>query len=78
MDNVIEHFWSADRLRLVIIFIAGLLIGGYVTNQYVDPYLGSSSSVDYNALIEINTSLDERNEQLFGCLEKNQIDPQTC
>lgn len=79
MEQVLTaHFWSSDRILLAVIFLIGIAIGGLLTNQYVDPYLNSSKNADYNVLVQQNLRLDMRNDLLFSCLQKNNINPENC
>ena len=78
MQEALTHFWTPDRVLLIIIFAIGIIAGAYITNQYVDPYLNASTFSDYNSTMQLNTRLSERNDQLFSCLELNGINPDSC
>jgi len=73
-----EGVFTNERKILLIVFIAGIIIGGLIVNQFVDPFLNSGQLSDANATIELNNRLDSRNDELFQCLVDNGIDPDTC
>lgn len=77
-EGLSRHFWSSDRILVAIVFIIGLAIGAIATNQLIDPYLNSGKSADYNAMSDLVTRLNERNDQLFQCLQDNGIDAKSC
>ena len=72
------HFWTAERIILLIIFIAGLLIGGVVTHQFIDSADLSKQAGDYNSLIEVNTAMDQRIDALSTCLINQGMNPSEC
>ncbi len=76
-EHIASRFWNPGRIMLAGLFILGLVIGGYVTNQYVDPYLNGAQGKDINSLLTQNARLDSRNDMLYSCLVKN-ITPESC
>lgn len=78
MAQTIDTFWTPDRILLALVFVAGLLIGGFVTNNYIGPYLNGSAVADQNSLLELNARLDSRNDQLYNCLVQNNIKVEAC
>ena len=73
-----QKFWNGEKILLALVFLAGLIIGAALANQVIDPMLFSGKSSDSNTLIELNERLDARNDQLFNCLVKNEIEPSSC
>lgn len=69
-------FWSLQRIAFAAVFVAGLLIGAYITNQFIEPSLGLSANAQ--DLQKINTQLDSLNDKYYKCMQTFQIDPQTC
>ena len=77
-DDERARFWSKERIIFVLIFVAGLIIGGALTNQVLDPMLYGVQGADQNSLVELNERLDLRNDELFNCLLENSVDPSSC
>ncbi|HZX34170.1 MAG TPA: hypothetical protein VFF09_02200 [archaeon] len=73
-----QKFWDGEKILLALVFLAGLIIGAALANQVIDPLLFSGKISDSNTLIELNERLDARNDQLFNCLVKNEIEPSSC
>ena len=73
-----KGFWSFQRISLLVVFLLGLSIGVFVTNQYIDPSLDSSLSEDITQLQTINQELDSANDKYYSCLQTFEIDPATC
>ncbi len=71
-------FWDAQKILVVVVFIAGLLVGGFVTNKYIDKQVLAKQAVDSNSVSQLNSRLDQRNDLLYSCLLKNNISPETC
>lgn len=69
-------FWNMQRIAFVAVFVAGLLIGAYIMNQFIEPTLGSTANVQ--DLQKINTQLDSLNDKYYKCMQTFQIEPQTC
>ncbi|HLC79869.1 MAG TPA: hypothetical protein VJG83_05625 [archaeon] len=70
-----EHFWTSDRILLVLVFAVGLVVGIFAASQI---NLGPNSASDYNSLVQINERLDSRNDSLYSCLIRSDIDPINC
>jgi hypothetical protein len=77
-ESFIQYFWTSERILLALTFIIGLIIGGFATNQFIDPYLNSAKSEDYNSMKDLVDRLNERNDQLLQCLRDNGIDQTSC
>lgn len=78
-DSILAgRFWTSHRILLALIFATGLIIGGVITNQLVDPIIYSKQLSDYNSLSELNSRLDSRNDQLYSCIVKSNLDPEKC
>ena len=77
LDHIAHKFWDGGKVLLVGLFVLGLVIGGYVTNKYVDPYLNGVQGADLNSLLEKNSRLDSRNDALYNCLVKK-IPAESC
>ena len=71
-------FWDTQKILIVVALIAGIIIGGVVTNQVIDPYFASVDSADFNAMVKLTERLDSRNDELYNCLLDNDISPATC
>ena len=78
MAHTVEQFWTPDRVLPAIVFVLGLLIGGFATNQYIDPFLSGTQAQDQNSLLEMNARLDARNDQLYYCLVDNNVPQSAC
>ena len=72
------HFWTSDRILLALIFAIGLVVGGIITHNYLEPTVFSQKGNDYNSLLELNARLDERNDLLRSCLTANNITVESC
>ncbi len=72
------RFLAGQRPLLAGLFVLGLLIGGLVTNKYIDPYLNGAQSADRNSLLAQNQGLDARSDQLYRCLIANNVEPGSC
>ncbi len=70
-----KKFWSMGKIFVIFIFILGLLIGGIITSQFIDPVLNSGITQDYNALLETNEVLDSQADSYYQCLIENGINP---
>jgi len=77
-ESLVHYFWTSERILLALVFIIGLIIGGFVTNQFIDPYLNSIKSDDYNSMKDLVDRLNQRNDQLLQCLHDNGIDQTYC
>ena len=71
-------FWDTQKILLVVVFLAGIIIGGVAVNQLVDPYFASVDSADFNAMVKLTERLDSRNDELYNCLLENDVNPATC
>ena len=69
-------FWNLQRIAFAAVFVAGLLIGAYIMNQFVEPSLGLSANAQ--DLQKINTQLDSLNDNYYKCMQTFQIDASTC
>ncbi|MEK6941637.1 MAG: hypothetical protein AABW85_02170 [archaeon] len=69
-------FWNLQRIAFAAVFVAGLLIGAYIMNQFVEPSLGSTANAQ--DLQKINTQLDSLNDKYYACMQAFQIDPTAC
>lgn len=61
-----ESFWTTDRILLLFFFIVGLIIGGYVMHQFIEPIL----SADYP---KCKSDLKTLNDEIKSCYEKLSI-----
>jgi len=72
-------FLTMQRIGIIILFIAGLLIGGFVTHQYIEPVLMENTVTQ---LKDCNTSLNAMDEQFNiykSCTDRLGItDPVVC
>ena len=65
-------------LPFLVIFVIGLAVGVYVTNQFIDPALNVGASQEKKLLEERNVVLDQQVDSYYTCLQTFAIDPQTC
>lgn len=70
-----KKFLTLGKVFVIFIFLLGVLIGGIITNQFVDPVLNSGITQDYNALLETNEVLDSQADSYYQCLIENGINP---
>jgi len=70
-----KKFWNLSKIFIVFVFLLGLLIGGILTNQFIDPTLNTGMVQDYNSLVELNEVLDSQADSYYQCLMKNGINP---
>ncbi len=73
-----SSFWTLNRAFVLFVFIFGLLIGGFLMHQYIEPALQEKACQDYNALMEKNQQLDEEVDNYYDCLVDFNINPQQC
>lgn len=73
-----RDFWTLNRVFVLFIFIFGLLLGGFLVHQYIEPVLQEKACGDYNALLEKNQQLDEQVDNYYNCLVRFNIDPKLC
>ena len=73
-----SSFWTAQRVFILFIFVLGLVVGGFLMHQYVEPELNKRLVNDFNALSAANTALDHKVDVLVGCLQSHQVNPDTC
>jgi len=71
-------FWTTNRILFALVFIFGIILGGILVNQYIDPFIYANRASDYNAVSELNNRLDSRADELYNCLVKNEISPSSC
>ena len=71
-------FWNRDRAIIAIAFVMGLVIGIALTNQFIDPALGSGLQAEYKVLTEKNATLDAQADSYYSCLQTQDINPETC
>lgn len=79
-DSIIKlgGFWTTGRIVLILVFILGVIIGGIIVNQYVDPFIYANQASDFNAVSSLNSRLDTRADELYNCLLAHDISPQVC
>ena len=80
-DDHVSHkgkFWNTQKILLVVVFLAGIIIGGVAVNQLIDPYLASVDSAHFNAMVKLTVRLDSRNDELYNRLFDNDVNPATC
>ena len=77
-DEEKEGFWTKGRIIFILIFVTGVIVGAVLVNQVIDPFIYGVQGADQNSLVELNSRLDLRNDELFNCLLKNDVDPSTC
>lgn len=65
-------------LPFIVIFVIGLAVGVYVTNQFIDPALNVGAVQEKKLLEERNVVLDQQVDSYYTCLSTFAIDPQTC
>ncbi|VVC00367.1 Uncharacterised protein [uncultured archaeon] len=71
-------FWTTERKLFALFFILGLAIGGFLVHTYIDPAFYGLQAKDTNSIIEENSRLDSRAEELYNCLLENNIPPSVC
>lgn len=69
---------TTNRVFILFVFIIGLLLGGFLMHQYIEPVLQEKACGDYNALMEINEQLDKDVDNYRDCLDRFNIDPKLC
>lgn len=78
LRDVGPSFWTAQRVFILFIFVLGLVVGGFLMHQYVEPELNKRLVNDFNAMGAANTALDRKVDVLVGCLQSHQVNPDTC
>jgi len=73
-----KSFWNFQRISLLVVFLVGLAIGVYITNQFIDPTFNASTAEENTQLAEINQRLDSQNDKYYSCLQIFEIDPESC
>ena len=68
----------SKAMPFIVIFIIGLAIGVYLTNQFIDPALNTGAAQEKKLLEERNSVLDQQVDSYYACLSTFAIDPQTC
>ncbi|MFH1256749.1 MAG: hypothetical protein V1494_05670 [Candidatus Diapherotrites archaeon] len=70
---------SASNIAILALFCLGLLAGGMLTHQFIEPAFYTTQLVkDMNALQLKNHALDSQVNSLLECMQKENIDPQKC
>ena len=78
MRETVRDFMDLRQVPLILLFLGGLIAGFLLTNQVIDPFIYKDKIGDYNKLVEINSGLDKRNDQLYSCLLQNNVNPENC
>lgn len=79
-DSIIKlgSFWTTGRIILILVFLLGVIIGGVIVNQYIDPFIYANQVSDFNSVSALNNRLDTRADELYNCLLENDVSPTLC
>ncbi|HIH17030.1 MAG TPA: hypothetical protein HA252_06515 [Candidatus Diapherotrites archaeon] len=78
LKDVGPSFWTAQRVFILFVFLLGLVLGGFLAHQYVEPELNKRIVNDLNAFNATNKALDRKVDFLVECLHSQQVNPDTC
>lgn len=72
---------SAPSMRtivLVVLFFAGLFLGGFVTHQFIEPMISANVSAQLQDCNSFRYALDAQVNECSACLNEFNIEPETC
>ncbi|MFH1225224.1 MAG: hypothetical protein V1676_05470 [Candidatus Diapherotrites archaeon] len=76
--GLLPNISSPQNIILIVIFIAGILAGWYLTSNFLDAAALHKASSDYNSLGEQYSALNTKADSYYACMNKLGIDAETC
>lgn len=76
--GLLPNLGTPQNIILLVIFIAGILAGWYLTANFLDAVALHKAGSDYNSLGEQYSALNTKADSYYACLNKLGIDAETC
>jgi uncharacterized membrane-anchored protein YhcB (DUF1043 family) len=73
-----KSIFSNKFTLIALALLIGIIIGGYLMHVFIEPELNKDSITELNSLKAKNSLLDEQVSNLSDCLQKVNIDPNSC
>lgn len=68
-----QGFWTANRIIIAVVLIAGLLVGGYVEHMYIEPLLSADCNKCKNDIQILNDEIKDCLLEKTVCEKSNPV-----